>query len=555
MKGAQKRKSGLNGIALIEEATQLLRAAPARTLAAYYLGAIPFVLGFLFFWADMSRSAFADQHLAEAALGVTVLFLWMKFFQAQFARCLRVQLAAATVSPQTLRRHLRLLLTQSIVQPTALFVLPIAAIPVLPLGWVYAFYQNATALADPDSTEISTLLKRSWKQASLWPMQNHLALSFAVGFAFFVFLNWITIGFTLPSLLKMFFGIETIFSQSPISMLNSTFFMASAGLTYLCVDPILKTAYVLRCFYGESLQSGEDLKAELKRFAAASQPITVALIGLLLFGGSGVVLGQNESSTQPASVPAAPILSPSKLDRQIDEVIHERKYAWRMPRERTDETKVKKGALTRFFEKIGAALRDATKKFLHWLGDLFDRWFKSKQKNSSHAGDGLGFSRLLSSQGLLFLLVAIALSALAIFLIRLWRQRKPAAKAIATESIQSTPDLADENVAADQLPEDGWTKLARELLERGEFRLAMRAFYFASLAHLAERNLIGIARFKSNREYENELRRRAHAIPSLLPVFDENLSAFEKIWYGMHEVNRELVQQFAANVDKIRNAG
>jgi len=53
-----------------------------------------------------------------------------------------------------------------------------------------------------------------------------------------------------------------------------------------------------------------------------------------------------------------------------------------------------------------------------------------------------------------------------------------------SEAIFPVPDLADENIRADQLPEDGWTKLARELLERGEFRLAMRAFYLASLAHL-----------------------------------------------------------------------
>jgi hypothetical protein len=110
-------------------------------------------------------------------------------------------------------------------------------------------------------------------------------------------------------------------------------------------------------------------------------------------------------------------------------------------------------------------------------------------------------------------------------------------------------------VRADQLPEDGWTKLGREMLERGEFRLAMRAFYLGSLAHLATRNLINLARFKSNRDYERELRRRAHSFPGLLSVFGDNLAAFEGIWYGMHEVNRELVERFAANVERIRAGG
>ena len=71
---------------LIEEATHRLRTAPAATLAVYYLGAIPFVLGLLYFWADMSRSPFAGQHLVDSALGLAALFLWMKFWQVIFAR-------------------------------------------------------------------------------------------------------------------------------------------------------------------------------------------------------------------------------------------------------------------------------------------------------------------------------------------------------------------------------------------------------------------------------------------------------------------------------------
>jgi len=143
----------------------------------------------------------------------------------------------------------------------------------------------------------------------------------------------------------------------------------------------------------------------------------------------------------------------------------------------------------------------------------------------------------------------------AIFLYRLWRDRRRSPTAVASEAIQPVPDIRDENVRADQLPEDGWTKLARELLERGEFRLAMRAFYLASLSHLAARNLISIARFKSNRDYERELRRRGHSFPDLLSVFGDNIFSFERIWYGMHEANLDLVNQFASNVEKIKSAG
>jgi len=41
----------------------------------------------------------------------------------------------------------------------------------------------------------------------------------------------------------------------------------------------------------------------------------------------------------------------------------------------------------------------------------------------------------------------------------------------------------------------------------------------------------------------------------LLAVFGENVSVFDRIWYGMHEVTRDLVQQFAANVERIKAGG
>ena len=103
-------------------------------------------------------------------------------------------------------------------------------------------------------------------------------------FGFYVFLNWVVTGLMLPHLIKMLFGIESVFTRSTFSVLNTTFFAGMLGLTYLCVDPILKTVYVLRCFYGESLESGEDLRAELNSVVAASQPIAamvVLLLGLL----------------------------------------------------------------------------------------------------------------------------------------------------------------------------------------------------------------------------------------------------------------------------------
>jgi hypothetical protein len=545
MKSTQRRRQGKGAFDLIEEATHQLRTAPAATLAAYYLGAIPFTLGFLYFWADMSCSPFAPQHLASAALGLTVLFLWMKFWQVIFARTLRAHLAAEPPPPLTVHRCSRILLAQTILQPLGLFLIPLALLPVIPFAWVYGFFQNATALDDDDS--IIRLVKKSWQQAGLWPRQNILALAITAVFGGFVFLNWAIVGYMLPHLAKMLFGVSSIFTESPYSVLNTTFFAGMITLTYLCVDPILKTIYILRCFHGEALQSGEDLKAELKSFARSAQKLTLLFAVLFSLAGAATL-----KAAEPAPAPAQ--LAPADLNQAINHTIQERKYTWRMPRELVADNQANEGIFARFFDKIGTMFHEWAHVLGNWLEALIKDLFPEHHTDysSPHASSGYGW--IMAVQIFLYSLVAVALAALVVFLYRVWQGRqKPVA--VTSEAIQPAPDIADENIRADQLPEDGWMRLARELLERGELRLALRAFYLASLAHLAAKNLIRIARFKSNREYERELRRRAHSFPSLVSVFGDNLSTLERIWYGTHAADRALVDEFAANVEKIKVAG
>jgi len=545
-----RRRQGRGAFDLIEEATQLLRTAPVTTVAVYYLGTIPFVLGLLFFWADMSRSPFASGHLADSSLVMSLLFFWMKFWQSIFGNRIRAQLAAHPPAPLNFRRGMRILVSQMILQPTGLFLIPLAAIPILPFAWVYAFYQNSTVMSDGE-TSVLPLFKRSWRQATLWPGQNNLALGILVAFAFYIFLNWTTVCLALPELSKMLFGIESVYTRSPWSLLNSTFFAAMGGLTYLCADPILKIFYTLRCFYGESLQSGEDLKAELGRFESVIPP---ALVALLIFWAVFSSTPARAAETAPLANPQlnSQVSSPD-LDRAINQTIHENKYAWRMPRKEIKDTDADEGALGRFFDKLHDMLRRWAQAISDWLGDLWRKLFGNR-----HFSDGQGssgFDWVLAVKLLLWTLVVIVVVALVVFLYRVLHNRHISRSVVASEAILPVPDVSDENVGADQLPEEGWTKLARELLARGELRLAMRAFYLASLSHLAARNLISIARFKSNRDYERELQRRGHSFPGLLAIFGQNLSVFERIWYGMHEINPDSVSQFALNVERLKSGG
>ena len=559
MKHVRRAQTAKPAPDLIEEAVHLLRTAPAAALAAYYLGTLPFVLGVLYFWADMSQSPTARRHVVEAALGVSLLFLWMKFCQALFEGRLRAQLAGETPSPLGVKRALRVLLLQTTLQPTGLFVLPLAFVTVLPFPWVYAFYQNLTALADADVAGWRDLFRKGARHARLWPRQNYTALLFLAAFGAFVFLNCAIVCGAFPQLLKSLLGIETVFSRGGTAILNTTFFATMFGLTYLCVDPILKSLYVLRCFYGEAIQSGADLRSELRRFAAPAAGLAALLLLCLTLTPTAIARAA-EPPPAPAPTAAVKDVSPTELNHAIDEVIQQRKYTWRMPREKLPEPEEgKAGFITEFFNSVGRLIRDAVKGFfqwlgkgLDWLGRLLSKIFGGRSFSPSLPGSGLDWVAL--SQVLLYLLLAAVLSAVTILLYRLWGNRRRKPDVLQTEAIQSVPDISDESVGADQLPEDGWTKMARELLARGEFRLALRAFYLASLAHLAERNLISLARFKSNHDYERELTRRAHSFPTLRQLFGENVSAFDRVWYGTHAANGELVDQFANNVERLKTS-
>jgi len=262
------REPGRGVIELVEEAVHLLRGAPLHFHAAYAVGTLPFILGFLYFWADMSRGAFAREHAALGAAGMALFFLWMKCWQAVFAAALRAQVTGRAAEPWTVRRAGRLALTQLALQPSGLFAVPLALAAILPFAWVYGFYQNLTA-AGGEPVDVGGACKTAATQAGLRTGQCFLLLGVLFLFAFLVWINTVLAMAMLPGLLRMLFGVDTAFTQAGAhSVFNTTYLACSFALTYIFVDPLIKTVFVLRCFYAQSVRSGDDLKAELARLRA-----------------------------------------------------------------------------------------------------------------------------------------------------------------------------------------------------------------------------------------------------------------------------------------------
>jgi hypothetical protein len=553
MTGNKHLEQGKAAIEVIEEGVHLLRLSPPSLLSSYYIGSLPFVLGVLFFWTDMSRRALADGYCEAASFGLAILFVWMKCWQAVFARQLKAQLSGEPATRWTVSRIARLTAVQTIIQPTGLFVLPAALIIALPFGWVYAFYQNVSVQADDGLEHLRGAVKKSWQLAKLWPIQNHILLMILFIFGGFIFVDLAVSIFWVPRLVKSLLGIESPFTRSVGGTLNTSFVAITCGIAYLCLDPLVKAVYVLRWFYGLSLCTGEDLRSKLKTLLPLKRGFAVSMIFLLGYPLSSTPMALENRKKPCLAFPSSPpSVSSEALDRSIRQVINRREYTWRMPREKVPRNnRDERGVFSRFFAWVAGTLRDmgriilgGLEKLLAWLGNLLPTVEPGKKPS------GKGW--MGSVRTLVLILVGGLIGTLAVVLWRIRRRQRGGPQQGISEVISPMPDLSDDGVGADAVPVDRWLVMARELMEKGELRLALRALYLASLAHLSDHELITIARYKSNCDYRVELQRRAHGHLDLLTIFSEHVAMFDRAWYGLHEVTDEAMRRFAANHERMR---
>lgn len=537
-----------------------MRGAPLSALTAYYLGSVPFGLDFLHFWADMTRSSLAYQDLPQEAFGLALLFLWMKAWQSVAARILWSHLAGEGKTSWTPRLFLRTALTQAILQPWGFLALPLSALMVLPFGTVYAFFQNVTVLGDDPQGGLGALFLKSRKLARLWPRPNHLMIFCAAAFGLFVSLNWQVALYWCPVLLKQFLAVDTAFSHGFPSFFNTTFLAVTWVLTYLCLDPLMKAAYTLRCFYGLSLESGEDLKSQLKSAPGWARVLGWGLWAGLVWAGATAGWAQGAAGPVPPAGIQDPAVRPGELDKAIEETLRGEEYQWHMPREKPKQTGTeKKGIMEKFLEASLRTFVNGMRKINHWLDDL-GQWLSKHfaghpDKDNPEAWDRRVHTQTWDFQYLyvfLWVLLAGAACALALLVYRLWLRREKTP--VLSQAVAPAPDIADEKVTGNELPMDEWVAMAQELLRQGKFRLALRAFYLASLSCLGRQRLLTIAKFKSTLDYERELNRRAHSLPDLVLTFQENGRAFDRGWYGEEAVTLQAVEVFAANHERIRAA-
>ena len=97
----------------------------------------------------------------------------MKDLAGDFARRLRVVLSGHEMKPLGAGEVARIAISQAVIHAVGLFVVPLSLIAVVPFGWVFAFAQSATALADDGVEGFPRFSTKLVRHSALWPHQNH----------------------------------------------------------------------------------------------------------------------------------------------------------------------------------------------------------------------------------------------------------------------------------------------------------------------------------------------------------------------------------------------
>lgn len=527
---------------LIEEAVHLLRGGPAD-LGVYFAGAAPFAVGVVYFWAYLAWFTPPDGAIAAGAMMLAGLFGLMRAAQHRFAQRLRARLAGDPLERWSGRRWFSEVAAQCRLQASGIVLVPLAAMFGVPFGWVYAHYQNA--LAAPAAGATSALRRRrAWALACLWPAQNHWGLGLLGLLWLMVWLNIAVSFYLVPALLTSWLGLKTVFALEGWQYLNTTFLMLVTVLTHLLVGPLVKAFYVVRVFRGEARTTGADLRLVLRREQAQRRAGVAALGAAMaaLLAGAPEMRAQatNAATAEPARAAAVAPLTAAELDRSLDRVLEQPEFRWRLrPVPPPPEAK-KEGIVTGFvrstMEMIGEVVRAIVRlyrKAERWVSDIFpggdtpERDRRERDLNSS-------FAWMEALQVAAYVLLVVVAGLLIFVAWKVWRHNRAVQPLPlgAAPLPAGTPDLQDETLEASRLPAHEWLELARKQLVAGEWRLAWRALFLATIATHAHEGLVSLAKFKTNLDYERELRRRALDGEVLAEEFRGRRRAFEAVWYG-----------------------
>ena len=286
-------------------------------------------------------------------------------------------------------------------------------------------------------------------------------------------------------------------------------------------------------------------RANPRRFVYNFRLLCCALLLAMPLGAGASSIQRSAPQREPADVR----LTQPAFDRQIERVLQNPEYNWRQ-KDSSDEAGAR-GKKISIIEQWMGSIHQMLLSLGNWVRDLVKSLLKPFDlKAPMDQPAALRSPGWLNALG--YLLWAAFVGTLILFLIRILKLK--ATKIPPSIVPLEKPNLADEEIAANQLPDNEWYALAREKMAAGEFRQAQRALFLAILSYLASHRLITVERWKSNTDYEKELGRKAKHLPELPPLFAQSRLGFERCWYGANGVTLEDLENYNTVYERIKHA-
>jgi len=599
----KKRAPVESGLQIAGQALHVFSRVPLSIQLLYYIGTLPFVLAFLYFWFDMSQSAYAHERLFLWTALLPLLFIWMKCWHAVYADTLYSWLYEREQPHYGFRNIMRLIAFTSIIQPLGFIVIPISMALGLPYMTALFFFQDILISGGASKKGLLSRCLDSYRASSqhsgqglsvIWllsPVQLGVALITVCGIAFLnkflgveaatagnstLFLGMLffqmviiitlfspfgmllgvgltALAFMIPHLFESVFGVTTIFSHGWMTLiLNTSFVTVVYSLVYLLLDPLMKIATVMRRFQFNSRGSGEDILFELKNMTNRNRVTGTLLVSLLL---AGVVIPFNSSwAQQPESgrTPDVEVVSElssgeesgAVLDAALDSTLQQARYTWRMPRKLNLEKDDGKGMpawLARYMKK----LEEIQEMIRDWFDKLFGR------RGSEFGKNQWGFN-LIAGEVLFYILLIAVFGILTVMLLRWLRVRRALMEVNEVVEAELPVNIHDHAVSAQDLPPDEWLELAATLIAAGDYRAAVRALFLGVLATLGELGFVTLRNYKSNRDYRCELELRARRRIGLIDSFNCLSRVMECSWYGYTTITPEMWSEYKSRCVGLR---
>ena len=548
----------LGAAGVLGEAGQMFRRHLLGPAWIYYLFTAPFVLAAIEFVASLSEGLVIPGEIARRAFVLSGLFCLKSAGQTIYCRSAVAELTGAPPA-WSAGGIARLAVVAGTVQSIMLPVSILSSFLFVTFGVTCAMCQHLFVLAGEKTADWKPALKRAYKMSMEGVWAQHGFWSLASLLYLVIFVNLAFLFQILPALLKTLFNIDTVFSESPVSTLNSTFLMLALGFTYLAVDPIVKLGYVIFHYRSVSRKSGADLLARLSAVKAARGALALAALAVLVFvmapsiasAGDRRILDGPEDTRAGHRDYYVPLLkkywaeeirradtaqlwwipellqtdtwtpetvkflkqrvryesqqvagdSPAgarNFSGPMSEVFRADQYRWRVAYE--PEPARKDGLFAPLFEWLGRPVKAAVR----WLNRGVKKivrwlleWILNLRDRSGPASPPTAVPYYLELAGIVFVFVLSAV--LAVLLVR---QRKKFVRATAPPA--AGPDLEASRIDARQLALDEWMAMAESMLRENRLPLALRAVFLATLSKLNELGLIRFEPHKTNLAYVRE---------------------------------------------------